>query len=96
MFVRVVLACVLAAAPIAAQQEEKPKVPKDSVLVSVTSCLKGRVVRAEDVRQPDTTSGLVIRNRARSAALAAGSRTTPRSSRRSSAAGSMHRQSPRC
>jgi len=64
MFVRVVLACVLAAAPIAAQQEEKPKVPKDSVLVSVTGCLKGRVVRAEDVRQPDTTSGLVIRNRA--------------------------------
>ena len=55
---------VLAAAPLTAQQEEKPKVPKNSVLVDVTGCLKGRVLRAEDVRQPDTTTGLVIRNRA--------------------------------
>ena len=55
---------LLVAAPLTAQQEEKPKVPKNSVLVDVTGCLKGRVLRAEDVRQPDTTTGLVIRNRA--------------------------------
>jgi hypothetical protein len=64
MFPRIALVCLLAAAPAAAQQEEKPKVPKDSVLVSVTGCVKGHVLRAEDVRQPDTTEGIVIRNRA--------------------------------
>ena len=64
MVVKIALACLLAAAPLAAQQEEKPKVPKDSVLVTVTGCLKGRVLKAADVRQPDTTSGPVIRNSA--------------------------------
>src|SRR5262245_49327253 len=69
MVARIVVACVLAAAiPLAAQpfegqQEEHPKVPKDSVLVNVTGCLKGNVVRAEDVSQPDTTSGITIRNK---------------------------------
>ena len=62
MIPRIVLACLLAAVPLAAQQEEKPKVPKDSLLVTVTGCLKGRVIRAEDVRQPDTTSGMTVRN----------------------------------
>jgi hypothetical protein len=71
MIPRIALACLLAAVPLvtgpavaAAQQEqEKPKVPKDSLLVNVIGCLKGRVVRAEDVRQPDTTSGMTITNR---------------------------------
>src|SRR5262245_4205252 len=69
MFARIVVACVLAAAiplaaqPFAGQQEEHPKVPKDSILVNVTGCLRGNVVRAEDVRQPDTTSGITVRNR---------------------------------
>jgi len=62
MVPRIVFACLLAAVPLAAQQEEKPKVPKDSLLVTVTGCLKGRVIRAEDVRQPDTTSGMTVRN----------------------------------
>ena len=61
MFVRIMLACLLGAAPLVAQQEEKPKpVPKDSLRVVVTGCVKGRVIRAADVRQPDTTSGLPI------------------------------------
>lgn len=64
MVVKIALVCLLAAAPLAAQQEEKPKVPKDSLLVTVTGCLKGRVLKAADVRQPDTTSGPVIRNSA--------------------------------
>jgi hypothetical protein len=77
MIVRVALACLIVAVPLAAQpfdglraapsnvegqQEERPKVPKDSLLVTVTGCLKGRVIRASDVKQPDTTSGIVIRN----------------------------------
>jgi hypothetical protein len=65
MFARVVLACVLAAVPLVAQQEqEKPKpVPKDSLRVIITGCVKGRVIRAADVRQTDTTSGIDIRSR---------------------------------
>jgi hypothetical protein len=64
MFVRVALACLLAAVPLVAQQEgqEKPKpVPKDSVRVVIDGCVKGRVIRAADVKQTDTTSGLTIR-----------------------------------
>ncbi len=55
---------LLAALPLAAQQEEHPKVPKDSLLVTVTGCLKGRVLKAADVRREDTTSGPVVRNHA--------------------------------
>ncbi len=64
MFVRVVFACLLAAAPLALQDhaQEKPKpVPKDSVRVVITGCVKGRVIRAADARQTDTESGLTIR-----------------------------------
>src|SRR5205085_391102 len=62
MLARVTLAVILAAAPLFAQQEEKPKVPKDSLLATITGCLKGRVIRASDVRQRDTTSGYTIRS----------------------------------
>lgn len=65
MFVKVALACVLAAAPLTAgplYQEERPKVPKDSLMVVITGCIKGRVIRAADVRQTDTTSGVTIRS----------------------------------
>ena len=62
MLVRVVIASLLAAAPLVAQQEEKPKVPKDSLLVTVMGCVKGRVIRAEDVKQADSTSGITISN----------------------------------
>ncbi len=65
---RIVLASAAlaaAVAPIAAQQEgEKPKVPKDSVQVTVLGCLKGRVISAADVRQVDVSSGPTIRQRA--------------------------------
>jgi hypothetical protein len=62
-----ILAILTATVSIAAQQdqqEERPKVPKDSVQVTVTGCLKGRVLSASDVRQVDTQSGPVIRQRA--------------------------------
>jgi hypothetical protein len=65
MFPRIALACLLAAAPLSAQgqgkQEEPKKIPKDSLLVVITGCVKGRVIRAADVRQTDTTSGVNIR-----------------------------------
>lgn len=64
MITRLALACLLAAGPVLAQparQEERPKVPKDSLLVTITGCLKGRVLKASDVRQEDTTSGPVVR-----------------------------------
>lgn len=62
MFVsRVTVALMLAAAPLLAQQEERPKVPKDSVEVTITGCLKGRVLAAADVRQTDVQSGPVVR-----------------------------------
>jgi hypothetical protein len=71
MLARFAFALFLAAAPLGAQQpqqdppqEEKlPKVPKDSLLVTIEGCLKGRVIRAYDVRQPDTTTGVEIRNK---------------------------------
>jgi hypothetical protein len=65
MVVRIALACIVAAAPLLSaplKQEERPKVPKDSLLVVITGCIKGRVIRAADVRQTDTTSGVTIRS----------------------------------
>ena len=62
MFVRSMLVFVIAATPLLAQQQEegKPKVPKDSILATITGCVKGRVIRADDVRQVDTTTGVSI------------------------------------
>ena len=62
MVVKVALACLVAVAPFLPAQEERPKVPKDSVMVMITGCIKGRVLRAADVRQTDTTSGVTIRS----------------------------------
>jgi hypothetical protein len=61
MVVKTALAVLVAASPLLLQQEERPKVPKDSLLVTVTGCLKGRVLKAADVRQEDTTSGPIVR-----------------------------------
>jgi hypothetical protein len=61
MVVRTALAFLVAASPLVLQQEERPNVPKDSLLVTVTGCLKGRVLKASDVRQEDTTSGPIVR-----------------------------------
>lgn len=64
MLTKLVLAFVVAAAPLRPQApQEHPKVPKDSVFVVVTGCLKGRIIRATDVRQDDTTAGPVVRGK---------------------------------
>ena len=62
MLVKAALACLVAVAPLLPMQEERPKVPKDSLMVVITGCIKGRVIRAADVRQTDTTSGVTIRS----------------------------------
>ena len=62
MVVNIALAVLVTASALGLQQqEERPKVPKDSLLVTVTGCLKGRVLKASDVRQEDTTSGPIVR-----------------------------------
>jgi hypothetical protein len=76
MVTNAALACLIAALPLALHpfdelrtvpsavegQEERPKVPKDSLMVVITGCIKGRVIRAADVRQTDTTTGVTIRS----------------------------------
>ena len=62
MVIQLALATLIAAASFPFQQDEaRPKVPKDSLLVTVVGCLKGRVIKASDVRQEDTTSGPIVR-----------------------------------
>ena len=54
------LAAMLVALALAAPQDtpqEKPKVPKDSVELTVIGCLKGRVLRTSNERQTDVESG---------------------------------------
>ena len=41
--------------------QEHPKVPKDSIMLVVTGCLKGRVLAVSDVRQEDTQSGPIVK-----------------------------------
>jgi hypothetical protein len=55
----------LAAAPAAAQEgeQERPRVPEDSIELVVTGCLKGRVLAVSDVRQTDVQSGPIVRSR---------------------------------
>jgi hypothetical protein len=54
------LAAMLVVLALAAPQEtkqEKPKVPKDSVELTVVGCLKGRVLKTVEQRQADVESG---------------------------------------
>ena len=43
--------------------QERPRVPKDSVEIVVIGCLKGRLLKASDVRYLDTQSGPDVRSR---------------------------------
>jgi hypothetical protein len=53
------IAASIAAAALAAFQEpqEKPKVPKDSIELTVIGCLKGRVLKTVERRSTDVESG---------------------------------------
>ena len=59
-------AAVLVALVLAAQQEtpqEKPKVPKDSIELTVIGCLKGRVLKTVEQRQADVESNPYVGER---------------------------------
>ena len=43
------------------QEKQEHKVPKDSVFLMVSGCLKGRVLAVSDVRQEDTQVGPVVK-----------------------------------
>jgi hypothetical protein len=70
MFARLTVALALATIPVLGlaqdkgQEQEHPKVPKDSIEVTVLGCLKGRVLQVEDVRQTDVQSSPPINQRA--------------------------------
>lgn len=42
-------------------QEERPRVPKDSIQLVITGCLKGRMLIVSDLRQTDTQAGPIVR-----------------------------------
>jgi len=64
-----ILALFVALSGIVAQEgapqegKQEPKVPKDSVRLVVSGCLKGRVLAVSDVRQEDTQSGPIVKAR---------------------------------
>ena len=43
------------------QEKQEHKVPKDSIFLVVSGCLKGRVLAVSDVRQEDTQVGPVVK-----------------------------------
>ena len=45
------------------ETQERPKVPKDSVRLVITGCLKGRLLGVDDVRQTDVQGGFPIKAR---------------------------------
>ena len=47
----------------APQEQERPKVPDDSVELNVQGCLKGRVLAVSDTRETDTQSGPIVRGK---------------------------------
>lgn len=58
-----IVALAIAAPPQQEEQKDKPRVPKDSVELFVTGCLKGRVLAVSTVRSEDTQRGPVVSGR---------------------------------
>jgi hypothetical protein len=52
---------LLGMAPAQETPRDRPKVPKDSIELSITGCLTGRVLAVSDVRRPDMESGPPVR-----------------------------------
>jgi hypothetical protein len=57
------LIVALALVPGQETSQEKPKVPKDSVELTVIGCLKGRVLKTVEQRQADVESGPYVGSR---------------------------------
>lgn len=58
-----VILFVLGLTPQQETPKDKPRVPKDSIELVITGCLKGRVLAVSDVRRTDVESGPPIRAR---------------------------------
>jgi hypothetical protein len=43
--------------------QERPRVPKDSIELVISGCLKGRILAVSDVRQTDVQSGPIVRSK---------------------------------
>lgn len=61
MTASLLLLVLLGAAEPQETPRDQPKVPKDSVQLTITGCLSGRVLAVSDVRRPDTESGPPVR-----------------------------------
>jgi hypothetical protein len=59
----VALALMLGVAAIQQKGEERPRVPEDSVELSVSGCLKGRVLNVSDEREVGTQRGPIVKSR---------------------------------
>jgi len=55
------LVITLALAGIFQETPQEKKVPKDSLMLVVTGCLKGRVLAVSEARQEDTQTGPIIK-----------------------------------
>jgi hypothetical protein len=55
------LLAIFALAPAQETPRDHPRVPKDSIELTVTGCLSGRVLAVSDVRRSDTESGPPVR-----------------------------------
>jgi hypothetical protein len=55
------LVITLALVGVAQETPQEKKVPKDSVMLVVTGCLKGRVLAVSDARQEDTQTGPIVK-----------------------------------
>jgi hypothetical protein len=61
--ISLVLMVVLGLAAPQEKEQEKPRVPKDSIELTVVGCLKGRVLKTVANRQPDVESGPYVGER---------------------------------
>jgi hypothetical protein len=59
----VALALMLGFAASQQDGQERPRVPEDSVELSVSGCLKGRVLAVSETREADTQSGPIVKSR---------------------------------
>ena len=59
----VALALMLGVAAVPQGGQERPRVPEDSVELSVSGCLKGRVLAVSDTREVETQSGPIVKSR---------------------------------
>lgn len=59
----VALALMLGVAATQQRGEERPRVPEDSVELSVSGCLKGRVLNVSDDREVETQRGPIVKAR---------------------------------